>query len=170
MARGVKSKRKTNSAVAKQNSKIPVSVIVFLVWTGLSCISFLTNMLSTRTIIAGLFLTGILAILVNLILAAAQGFIFFGTIKRRSWARPLIIIFYAFLLIQLIISLISFQLNSDAYINFSLANSPILSDPTLSGVIHIAAFISLLASFIFNLVISILIFIMLKRRKEYFSK
>lgn len=171
MARAAKSKRKSYNALPKEEPKIPVSVIVFLIWTGISLVSFLASMISNRVIVGGFFLIGISAFISNLIFASAQGFIFFGTIKRKSWTRPLAVVFYTFLLVQMVLSMVTYQSNPEAYLNFSMPEgNPLLSDPSLSGIVSAATFLALLFAFIFNLVITILVFIMLKRRKNYFSK
>src|SRR3989338_4609019 len=95
--------------------KMPVGMILILILIGWGIASLLIGLRNPISQLGPVLITGIGAIILNLIIVAILGTIFFGIIKRFIWARKLAIGWYVLSMVLMLINLLSFMANNTIY-------------------------------------------------------
>jgi hypothetical protein len=150
--------------------KFPVGMIIILILIGLVAVSLLFGIFKDTLHLYQLgpvLITGVGAIIINLIILGILGTIFYGIIKKLRWARKLTIGWYVFSMIQWLINLISFLANKTMFgIYYEKTLSPeayalFLKNPALitSGFI---------IAFVFSSIVGIIVIVYLVRKKDFF--
>jgi hypothetical protein len=157
----------------EQNKKIPVGIILFLIYTGFIIFSTIIDIFeSGNTLIIGtLVFSGLVPFIYSFLIILGNTVIFYGTIKRKKWAQMIILIFYPVSMIIPLISFIAYFLNKEAFINALSStmqksiNMTALETPLESMITPIIIF-----GIIFEIIITIVVIILVIKKKDYFSE
>lgn len=150
----------------KTKPKMPVGMILILILIGWGIVSLLFSLRAPMTQLGPILLTGAGAIIVNLIIIAILGAIFFGIIKRFVWARKLAIGWYIVSMLLVLINLLSFIANNTMYNDYY---KKILT-PEMAALMSVSTItMSLIMGLIFIWVIGIIIIVYMLKKKDFFT-
>ena len=149
--------------------KIPVTIILFLIWIGWSILSTLFMFSINKSFIGPLFLEGISFVIYLLILLTIYSLIFYGTMKRKIWSRKLALIFFPLSVGLSLVNLITYFINKDFIMGFF---SQIKEMSQAVPIIPIESLIisGLLFGLLSQGIITILIIVLMIKKKDYFSR
>ena len=146
--------------------KMPVGMILILILIGWGAVSLLFGLRAPISQLGPLLLTGAGAIIVNLIIFAILGTIFFGIIKRYIWARKLTIGWYVVSMVLLLINLLSFMANNTMYNDYY---NKMLTPEMATLMTSSAITMSLVMALAFGWIIGIIIIVYMLKKKEFFT-
>jgi len=145
--------------------KLPGSIILILIFIGGGTILWVSKIFKYPSFQLGpVFVTGVGSIIVNLVIVGIMGIIFYGIIKRLSWARKLAISMYIFLMAQSLINLISFFANKTMYNSYFQEFYPTIS----SLRVPVLMTSSLTSALINGWIIGFVVIFYLIRKKDFF--
>ena len=147
--------------------KIPAAIIIFLIWIGWSFLSTLFAFRINKSYIGPFFFEGIGSIIFTTIFLIIYGLVFYGTIKRNSWARKLTLIYYPISVLIILVNLVTFFVNKDLIISF-LSEIKDISAATSVIPIESVVLSGLIFGLIFQFVITVLIVVLMVKKKDYF--
>ncbi|MDD3487757.1 MAG: hypothetical protein PHH35_00105 [Candidatus Pacebacteria bacterium] len=146
--------------------KFPIGMILILILIGWGAINVLLGVRKNPMSQFGpVLLTGASAIVVNLIIAAILGIIFYGIIKRFKWARKLAIGWYIFSMILSLINLLFFLANKTMYNSYY---QKVLSPEAYSLMTPAIITGTLISIIVFGWIIGLIIIIYLTKKKDFF--
>lgn len=146
--------------------KMPVGMILILILIGWGIVSLLFSLRTPVTQLGPILLTGVGAIIVNLIIVAILSSIFFGIIKRYVWARKLAIGWYIVSMLLVLINLLSFIANKTMYNEYY---SKTLTPKMAALMTTSAITMSLVMGLIFAWIIGIIIIVYMLKKKDFFT-
>jgi len=141
-------------------------MILILILIGWGIASLLIGLRNPISQLGPILLTGIGAIILNLIIVAILGTIFFGIVKRFIWARKLAIGWYIVSMIFVLINLLSFMANNTMY---NAYYSKILGPEMAALMTSSTITMSLVMSLVFAWIIGIIIVVYLLKKKDFFT-
>jgi hypothetical protein len=156
--------------VDRKNVKsFPIGIILILILLGINISSLLIGLINPSFIQYGPFIftegSYVVLSLINLVLLSI---IFYGLIKRFEWGRKLAIIWFFFMLFIAILNLIFFFINPEPVVEIM---TNILSDINANAeTIYIMIFFSTILALIINIVLLVLIFSYLHKKKDFFVR
>ena len=161
--------------------EMPVSIVLFLVWVAVGLLSTLQSLVLGAIIFGPFLLDRIASTIFALVFILLYSLVFFGTIKRKKWTRPLAIGIYLLAILVLAFDLISFylypqQLNQNLQKFFEQQEfSQFGQDPQTmqaTQTLLMSGFFSVMIAFslVFSIIQFILIAYLMHKKKEYFSE
>ena len=146
---------------------MPVGIILILILMGCSILSALFALIHPVNQIGPILLTGGWALIMDWIVIAALGIMFYGIIKRFIWARKVTIGWHAVSMCLLLINLIAFIKNNTMYKKYY---DQILT-PQMASLMNASMIkISLIVALIFGWIIGIIVIVYLIKKKDFFSE
>ena len=150
----------------QKKSKFPVGMIIILCLIGFGIFTLLLSTIKRPMLAIGLFtISGYSAIFYSFIIITILGLIFYGILKRKIWARKLIIIWYLLSIAIIWINYITFLANKEKTINFYKSYYPANANLFTEKYIMISSLMSLISGSIIGLIIIIYIY----RSKKFFK-
>ena len=146
--------------------KMPVGMILILILIGWGMVSLLFSLRTPMSQLGPILLTGAGAIIINLIIVAILGAIFFGIIKRYIWARKLTIGWYIVSMFLVLINLLSFMANNTMYNDYY---SKILIPEMAALMTTSVITMSLVIGVVFAWIIGIIIIVYMLKKKDFFT-
>ncbi len=150
------------------NKRIPTVIVIFLVWISLSFLSTLLMFREDKSFIGPILLEGIAHIIFTLVLLTIFLLIFYWTIKRNPLGRKLTLIYYPVSVLILLVNIITFFINKDLMVGFLSKNIDMIKLADLAISAESIILSSLVSSFLFQLIITVLIVILMIKKKGYF--
>jgi hypothetical protein len=149
---------------AKQ--KFPIGMILILVLVGWGALSLLFGTFKIPMSQLGpVVVSGVGAIIVNLVIFGILATIFYGIIKRLKWARKFAIGWYIFSMVLAPINLLSFLANKTMY---DSSYQKLLPPETLALMTPAVITGALVSGLVFAWIIGLIITIYLARKKDFF--
>ncbi len=147
-------------------SKFPAGMIIILMLTGWGAVSLLLSMFEFPMHQLGpILLTGIRAIVANLVIFVILVTIFYGILKRMMWARKLAIGWHIVSIVLLSVNLASFLGNKTMYDSYYQKALPPEAYSLMTSDVITGFLVSNLG---FGFVIGTIIIIYLVRKKDFF--
>jgi len=146
--------------------KMPIGMTLILILIGWGAVSLLLGLRAPISQLGPLLLTGAGAIIMNLIIFAILGTIFFGVIKRYIWARKLAIGWYVVSMVLMLINLLSFMANNTMYNDYY---NKMLTPEMATLMTSSAITMSLVMALVFGWIIGIIIIVYMLKKKEFFT-
>jgi hypothetical protein len=148
-----------------QKAKFPVGMTLILVLIGIGFVSSLASLRNPMTIIGPFFIEGIVAVLYILATTTILGLIFFGILKRKSWARPLLLIWQTYSILSITAMFLSFLANKEGFVEFYRNYMPSSAEFFTESTVMI----SLLPGLVFSWIIGLVVIIYVYRKKSFFT-
>jgi hypothetical protein len=147
--------------------KMPVGMIIILIIIGYGLVSvlFAFTRISPLFQLGPVLISGMGAIIADIIIVAILATIFIGILKRFMWARKLAVGYYILSMILVLIDLLSFMTNTTMYDSYY---QKVLSPQMLALMTPAVIEGSLIAGLIFGWVIGLVIIIYLLKKKNFF--
>ena len=160
-----------NSIIEKKsphkNDKFPFGMIIIIFLIGLSILSSLLGIKQTILIFGPFYIKGLPIIVYNLLVLFISVSIIYGIIKRKFWARILIIIWYLYSILHPILNFMFFNVNKEYYLESLRKNIPEEMNYVLNENI---VFLSQTTVMFVALTIGLAIIFYIRRKKEFFKK
>ena len=146
--------------------KFPVGMILILILTGWGIVGLLLGMFEAPLFQLGAILvSGVGAIIINLIIVGISAAIIYGIIKRLKWARKLAIGWFIVSIFLASVDLVSFLGNKTMFDSYY---QKILSPEAYSLVTPTVITGILISGLVFGSIINLIIIIYLARKKDFF--
>ena len=140
-----------------------ISILTLVVWGILSLLIALRNPIIQ---LGPILLTGVGAIMINLIIVVILGTIFFGIMKGFIWARKLAIGWYIVSMVLVLINLLSLMANKTMYNEYY---NKILPPETAALMNSSTSIMGLVMALVFRWIIEIIIVVYLIKKKDFFT-
>jgi hypothetical protein len=155
----------------KITKKMPVGMLiiaVFLIVAAVSSLFALVPITPPAVFLLGIYLTGIIAYIFQVISLILIILIIVGIFKRYKWVWLLALIYFGFFIMSLSISLAVFFISPESMIHLMTQNIP--STEELSGVsMESFVLITFVTTAIISLILYIIIFIYVFKKKDFFQ-
>jgi len=148
------------------NPEMPIGMVLILILIGWGAVSILLGVFKSPSFQLGpVLLSGVVAVIVNLVMIGVFVTIFYGIIKRASWARKLSIGWYILSMVLSLINLLSFLANNTMYDSYYQKLLPpeaasLMTSSIITG--------TLILTTVSIWIIGLIIIIYLARKKDFF--
>ncbi len=150
----------------ENEQKFPIGMILILILIGWGAANLLLGMFKIPMSQLGpVIVSGVGAIIINLVIVGILVTIFYGIIKRLIWARKLAIGWYIFSMVLLFVNLISFLSNKTMYDSYYQRLLPPETAVLMTSTVITSTLISAL---VFGWITGFIILVYLARRKDFF--
>jgi len=146
--------------------KFPVGMIIILILVGWGAVSLLFGMFKIPLSQLGpVLLSGVGAIIVNLVIVGILATIFYGILKRMKWVRKLAIGWYVVSIVLALVNLVSFLGNKTMYDSYY---QKLLPPETYSLMTPALITGGLVSALVFSSIIGLIVVVYLARKKDFF--
>ena len=160
--------------ITAKKPRMTAGFYILLIFFGISLISFIYSLIagsaSQKGIIFGFVYSPTAGLLLGILSAVVIIVLGYGIIKKVGWTRDVGLAWYGLMIIQTIISLITYAVSKEKIINFLVSSIPQDSLPEGISAASMASSVGLW--FVIGSIISLLIFILIEifyyRKKNYF--
>lgn len=145
---------------------MPIGMMLILVLVGWEALGLLLGMFKIPLFYLGpVVVSGVAAIIINLIIVGILATIFYGIIKRLKWARKFATGWYIFSMVLAPINLLSFLANKTTHDSYY---QKLLRPETLALMTPAVITNTLISVLVFAWIIGLIIIIYLAKKRDFF--